>query len=115
MAGLFREQERDGEAQAPVGSAAGAVGVILRAEAELYRLFANLQKLAHARAERHGPLMILPIVSGLGVDAEAREGLRRVSQKRLEERGADVGATAVAAVRPDVIGEHAVSPAAVLP
>src|SRR6266487_4358128 len=95
----FRKQERHGEAQAPVWSAAGSVGVILEAEREADGLLANLAQLAHAHVQRHGPLMIFPIVSGLGVDAETCKLFRGVSQERLEERGAHVGATAFAGVR----------------
>src|SRR5258708_7286942 len=101
----FRKKKADGEAQAPVRAAAGAVGVILRAEAELNRLFADLEQLAHARVERHGPLMLVPIVSGLGVDAEGRERLGRVGNERLEEGGVDFR-VATAGVGPEVVHQE---------
>ena len=66
----FREQERDGEAQAPVRAAVGFIGVILHAEAELDGLFANLQKLADAWNDWHSPLAVGPVVGGLGVQTE---------------------------------------------
>ena len=58
--------------------------------------------------------MIFPIVSGLGVDPKGRELPRRISQERLEERGTHV-LIAPASVGPNVVGEHTVGPAAVLP
>src|ERR1041384_4348362 len=107
------EQEGDVEAQAPVGTAARPGGVILRAQAELNRLFADLEQLANASVERNAPLMIFPIVSCLGVDAEGGELFRRVSQERLEEGGVHV-VVAPAGVRPDVVDKYAIGPAAVL-
>src|SRR6185369_1237244 len=54
---------------------------------------------------------VCPVVSGLGVQAESRDRLRGVGNEWLEECSVDIRAAAFAGNRPEVIGQHAVSPA----
>ena len=80
---LFREEERDGKAQAPVRAAAGFLGVIPTAERQLDGLLAHLEELADARVQGHGPLSVYPVVGGLGVEAEGRLLLCGEGDERL--------------------------------
>src|SRR5262245_26137954 len=86
----FWKQKRDGETQAPVRFGNGFVRVILYAESKLDRLITDLQKLTHLPNKRHGPLMRLPIVSGLRNEGEGRECFGGVTHERLKKRSVHI-------------------------
>src|SRR5436305_10513259 len=76
------------EAHAPVRSVTRAVGVVLAADLEADRLFANLQNLADLENERHGPFRvargIVPIRGGFRTEGASRTSLRCVCKEWLK-------------------------------
>ncbi len=63
---------------------------------------------------RRGPLAVVPVASGPGVQTERRERLLGVGNERLDESGVHVRPTALAGKGPDLIREHAIDPAVLL-
>jgi len=61
----FRKEERDREAEPPIGSALRALRVIASAELELDRQPSDLHELAHGHVDGDRPLAVLPVVGGL--------------------------------------------------
>src|SRR5262249_17984362 len=70
--------------------------------------------LLDGKVERHRPVVLSPVVGGLRARGETRVGLSRVTQERLEKRGADVRSARLSADRPDVVHQRAVSPTRLL-
>ena len=110
----FREQQRDAEAKAPVRPAGGRIGVIAVAGRETKRLAVDLQHLVEHHVDGYRPLTVHPVVRGFGVHQQRSVRLRGVPHERLQERGIDVLAVARAGEGPDVVGQHADRPSALL-
>src|SRR5262245_64811071 len=106
----FRKEERDREAEPPIGSALRALRVIASAELELDRQPSDLHELAHEHVDGHRPLAILPVVGRFGVQPERRVRRCRKGDEWLEEHAADIRAIVVTGKRPDVVGQETISP-----
>ena len=64
------EQWSDREAQPPVWTAGRSLRVIARAKLQAQRQASYFQDLRHHEIDRHCPMSVLPIVSGLCVDGK---------------------------------------------
>ena len=71
-----------GPSRAPLGF----LGVVAHADLEGNGQLVDLDQLLHEPVDRHGPLVVLPIVRGFRVHPKGRELFRRIGQKRLQER-----------------------------
>ena len=88
---FFRLQESDQSAQAPVRLADKPLRKITVADLQADGQLADFQQLGDREIQRHRPLMRFPVLGGLRIRAEAREGLGAVEAKRLEEGGVHGG------------------------
>lgn len=63
----------------------------------------DLRQLAHGEINRHGPLIVMPIVGRFRVHAEGSMSLCRVGNERLQKSGTDKIAMTMPGIAPDVI------------
>jgi hypothetical protein len=57
--------------------------MVAGAEGEADRLLGEFQQLADRDVDRHGPLLVFPVVGRFAVDAEGGAGFRRVRPIRI--------------------------------
>src|SRR5271154_5381696 len=88
---LLREQQREHEAHAPGGRAVGPHGVIFAEHGDAERLRADLQDLADAADDRHGPRLRRPVVGGLRLQVQRGVGREGVGNKGIEKSRTEGG------------------------
>src|SRR5213079_3483652 len=75
-------QQRQGEADAPIGAVTRCIGIIFAADLEADRLFPNLQNLADLKNDGDSPLAIgggsVPVCGGFRINGESRMRLCRI-------------------------------------
>jgi hypothetical protein len=107
-----REKRCHDKANTPFWRAAWTFGINFPANRELYREFSDSYQLSDGQVDGHGPLVVVPVVSAFRVNGEGGFRLCGVGEKWLKEGGADVISMFVSGVRPNVVKQESVSPAA---
>ena len=112
---LLREQQRDDGPDAQSTRAALRAGCpVAQATAHAHELAAHLRHLRDEGMDRHGPLLVLPVVRALRVECEGPGPGRGIRQEGLQKRQADVRTIVIARKRPEMVAQRAVGPSVLL-
>jgi hypothetical protein len=107
-----REKRCHDKANAPFRRVAWTFGVNFPANRELHREFSDSYQLRDGQVDGHGPLVVVPVVSAFRVNGEGGFCLSGAGEKWLKKGGAGIISMFVSGVRPNVVKQESVSPAA---